>query len=191
MGPNAIILVLFFTSVTESCPTHATPWTAAHQASLSITNFRSPPKLMSIAWTFQGITPTSKHLNVIKKEIWKQQTNWLTPSSHLILWCPLLCPQSFSKSGTFLMSCLFTSDGQNTGASDWVSVFAVNMQGWSPLRLTGLISLLFKGLSGVFSSTTVWRHQFLTFCLLYSRGYHALITWLSCTDHVADHAMIT
>ena len=42
----------------------------------------------------------------------------------------------------------------------WKSVLPVNIQDWSPLRLTGLISLLSKGLSGVFSSTTVWRHQF-------------------------------
>ena len=70
------------------------------------------------------------------------------------------CPQSFPASGTFPMSLLFTSDDQNTGASDSASVFSVNIQGWSPLKLTGLISLLSKGLSGVFSSTTDWRHKF-------------------------------
>ena len=69
------------------------------------------------------------------------------------------CPWSFLASGTFPMSCLFTSDDQNTGASSSASVLPVNVQGWSPLRLTGLISLLSKGLSGVFSRTTVWRHQ--------------------------------
>ena len=63
---------------------------------------------------------------------------------------------------------LFTLDDQNTGASASASVLSVNVQGWSPLRLTGLISLLSKGLSEVFSSTTVWRHQSLAFCLLYS-----------------------
>ena len=68
------------------------------------------------------------------------------------------CPQSFPVPGTFPMSRLFESDDQNTGAS--ASVLPVNIQGWSPLRLTGLISLLSKGLSGVFSSTTVRRHQF-------------------------------
>ena len=68
------------------------------------------------------------------------------------------CPQSFPESGTFPMSCLFTSDDQNTRPS--ASVLPVNIQGWSPLRLTGLISLLFKGPSGVFSSTIVLRHQF-------------------------------
>ena len=70
-------------------------------------------------------------------------------------------PQFFPESGTFLMSRLFTSDDQNTGASISASVLLVNIQGWSPLRLTGVISLLSKGLSGVFSSTTLRRHQFL------------------------------
>ena len=68
-------------------------------------------------------------------------------------------PQSFPASGTFLMSHLFTSDDQNTGASASASVLPVNSQSWSPLRLTSLISLQSKGLSGVFSSTTVRMHQ--------------------------------
>ena len=63
---------------------------------------------------------------------------------------------------------LFTSGGQNTGASASASVLPTSIQDWFPLRLTGLISLLSKGLSEVFSSTTVWRHQSLAFCLLYS-----------------------
>ena len=58
------------------------------------------------------------------------------------------------------MSHLFTSGGQNIGVSALASVLPVNIQGWSPLRLTGLISLLSKGLWRVFSSTTVRRHQF-------------------------------
>ena len=68
------------------------------------------------------------------------------------------CPRSFPASGTFSTSCLFLSDDQNTGAS--ASVLPVNIQGWSPLRLTDLICLQSKGLSGVFSNTTVQRHQF-------------------------------
>ena len=68
------------------------------------------------------------------------------------------CPQSFPASGTFPVSCPLTSDVQNTGAS--ASVIPVNIQGWSPLRLTGLISLLSKGIPGVFSSTIDQRHQF-------------------------------
>ena len=65
------------------------------------------------------------------------------------------CPQSLPASGAFPMSWLFTLDDQNTGASTSASVLPMNSQGWFPLGLTGLISLLFKGLSRVFSSTTV------------------------------------
>ena len=72
----------------------------------------------------------------------------------------LFCPQSLPVSGTFLMSQLFISDDQNTGASASQSALLMSIQGWFPLRLTGLISLLFRGLSGVFSSTIVQRHQF-------------------------------
>ena len=70
------------------------------------------------------------------------------------------CPQFFPAPGTSPMSWLFPWDDQDTGASASASVLSMNIQGWFPLRLTGLISLLFKGFSGVFSSTTVWRHQF-------------------------------
>ena len=69
------------------------------------------------------------------------------------------CPQSFPASGTFPVSQLFASDDQNTGVSTWASVLPTSVQGWSPLRLTCLI-LQPKGLSGVFSSTIVRRHQF-------------------------------
>ena len=58
----------------------------------------------------------------------------------------------------WLIVCI--SDDQNTGASASASVLPVNIQCWFPLRLTGLISLLSKRLSGVFSSNTIWRHQF-------------------------------
>ena len=110
----------------------ATPWTAACQASLS-------PRVC--------LSSCSLH--------W-----WCRPaisSSDTLL---SFCAWSFPASGTFPMSRLLASDDQNTGVSASASVLLVNIQGWSPLRLTGLISLPFKGLSGVFSSTTVWRHQF-------------------------------
>ena len=70
------------------------------------------------------------------------------------------CPQSFPASGSFLLSWLFTSDDQNTGASASPLVLPTSIQGWFPSRLIALISLLSKGLSGIFSSTTVPRHQF-------------------------------
>ena len=70
------------------------------------------------------------------------------------------CPQSFPASGSFPISQLFTSGGQSIWASASASVLPMNFQGWFPLGWTALISLLSKGLSRVFSSTAVWKHQF-------------------------------
>ena len=69
-------------------------------------------------------------------------------------------PQSFPASESFSVSWLFTSGDQSIGASASASVLPMNIQGWFPLGLTGLISLQSKGLSKVFSSTTVEKHQF-------------------------------
>ena len=80
--------------------------------------------------------------------------------SHPLLFPSLPCLLSFPASGSFLMSQLFTSGGQSIGASASASVLPVNIQGWFPLALIGLISLQSKGLSRVFSSTTIWKHQF-------------------------------
>ena len=113
----------------------ATPWTTARQASLSITNSWSSLKPMSI--------------------------ESVMPPSHLILCRPLLLrPQSFLASGSFQMSQLFTSGCQSIGVSASASVLPVNTQDWSPLEWTGWISLQSKGLSRVFSNTTVQKHQF-------------------------------
>ena len=68
------------------------------------------------------------------------------------------CPRSFPASGSFPMSRLFTSGGQSIGAL--ASVLPMNIQGWFPLGLTGLISVQSKGLSIVISSTTVPKYQF-------------------------------
>ena len=68
--------------------------------------------------------------------------------------------QSFPASGSFPMSQFFTSGGQNTGVSASASVLPINIQDWFSLWLTGWISLQFKGLSRVFSNTTVQKHQF-------------------------------
>ena len=70
------------------------------------------------------------------------------------------CPQSLPASGSFLMSQLFTWGGQSTGISALASVLPMNTQDWSPLGSTGWISLQSKGLSRVFSSTTVQKNQF-------------------------------
>ena len=110
----------------------ANPWTAARQVSLSLITSQSLPKFMSIAS--------------------------IMPSSHLIVWHSFL-PSVFPSIRNFPKYWLFTSGDQNTGASAAASVLSISTQGWFPLRSTSLINLLYKGLSGVFSSTTVWRHQ--------------------------------
>ena len=84
-------------------------------------------------------------------------SRWCHPS---ISSSVISCLQSFPASGTFSMSQLFASDGQSTGASASASVLPMNIQDWFPLGLTGLISLQSKGLSRVFSSITVRKHQF-------------------------------
>ena len=98
------------------------------------------------------------------------------------------CPQSFPASGFFPVSQLFTSGGQSIGASVSASVLPMSIQGWFPLGLTNLISLQFKKLSRVFSNTTVWRHQFFAFSLLYGPTLtfmfdywknHSLTIWTS------------
>ena len=68
-------------------------------------------------------------------------------------------PQSFPASGSFQMSQLFTSGGQSIGVSATTSILPMNTQDWSSLEWTGLISLESKGLSRVFSNTTVQKHQ--------------------------------
>jgi len=111
------------------------PWTAAHQAPLSFTSSWSLLRFMSI--------------------------ESVMPSNHFILCCPFSsCLQSSPASGSFAVSQLFVSSGQSIGASASSSVLPMNIQGWFPLLLTDLVSLKYKGLSRVFSSTTVWKHQF-------------------------------
>ena len=112
-----------------------TPWTAAHQAFLSITNSWRSVKLMSIEWWCHPTMPSS-----------------VVPFSS--------CPQYLPASGSFPMNWPFSSGGQSIGVSASASVLPMNIQSWFLLGWTGLISLLSKGLSRVFSSTTVWKHQF-------------------------------
>ena len=85
--------------------------------------------------------------------------------------------QSFPASGSFLMSQLFESSGQSIGVSASASVRPMNIQDWLPLGLTGLISLQSKGLSRIFSNTTVQKHQFFSTQLsLWSKSH--IHTWL-------------
>ena len=87
------------------------------------------------------------------------------------------CLQSFLASGSFPVSQFFASGGQSTGASASASVLQMNIQDWVPLGLAGWISLQSKGLSRVFSNTTVQKHQFFSSQLsLYSDSH--IHTWL-------------
>ena len=87
-------------------------------------------------------------------------SRWCHPaiSSSVVLFSS--CPQSLPASGSFPMSQLFTWGGQSTGVSALASFLSKNTQDWSPLEWTGWISLQSKGLSRVFSNTTVQKHQF-------------------------------
>ena len=97
-----------------------------------------------------------------------------TISSSVILFS---CLQSFSASGAFPMSQFFASRGQNIGDSASASVLPINIQGWFPLGWAGLISLQSKGLSRVFSNTTVQKHQFFSIQLSLWFNSH-IYTWL-------------
>ena len=112
----------------------ATPWTAACQASLSITNSQSLLKLMSIELVML--------------------------SNHLILCHPLLLlPSIFPSIRSFPVSHFFASGGQSIGISTSASALPMNIQDWFPLGWTGWISLQSQGLSRVFSNTTVQKNQ--------------------------------
>ena len=153
MNNSNSFVFIEFSSITQLCPTlFVMPWTAAHQASLSITNSWSLLELMSI--------------------------ESVMPSNRLILLHPLSsCLQSFPASGSFPMSQLIASGGQSIGASASTPVLPMNIQDWFPLGLAYLISLQSKGLSRVFSNTTVQKHQFFgTQPSLWSNSH--IYTWL-------------
>ena len=113
----------------------AIPWTAAHQAFLSITNSRVHPNPF----------PSSQ---------------WCHPTISFSVVPFYSCPQSFPASGSFPMRQLFASSGQSIGVSASTSVLPKNIQDWFPSELTGWISLQSKALSRIFSNTTVQKHQF-------------------------------
>ena len=120
MHPKFVVVILSYSHVQLL----GTPWTSACQAPLSSSISQSLLRFMSIESVML--------------------------SNHLILCCPLLlCLQFFLASGSFLVSQLFASSGQSTGASALASVLPVNIQSWFSLGLIGLISLQSKGLSRV------------------------------------------
>ena len=112
-----------------------TPWTATCQASCPLLSPRVCSNSYPLNW-------------------------WCHPpiSSSVISFSS--CRQSFPTSGSFPLSQFFPSGGQSIGVSASTSVLPMNIQDWSPLGWTGLISLQSKGLSRVFSNTTVQKHQF-------------------------------
>ena len=134
-----------------------TPWTAARQASLSITNSRS----------YSNLCPLSR---------------WCHPNISSSVFPFSSCLQSFPASGSFQMSQSFASGGQSIGVSGSASVLSMNIQNWLPLGCTSWISLQSKGLSRVFSNTTVQKHQFLGIQLSYSP------TLTSIHDHWKNHS---
>ena len=112
-----------------------TPWTVAHQASLSITNSWSLLKLMSI--------------------------ESMIPSNHLILWHPLLLlPSIFPSIRVFSNESVLWIRWPKCWSFSFSIIPSINIQDWFPLGLTSLISLQSKGPSRVFSNTTVQKHQF-------------------------------
>ena len=124
-----------FSSVTQSCPTLVTPWTAARQLSLPITSPRAySNSCLSSRWDHPNIS-----LSVVAFSS---------------------CLQSFPASGSFPMSQFFASGGQSIGVSASASVLPMNIQDWFSLGWTGWISMQSKRLSRVFSNTRVQKHQF-------------------------------
>ena len=87
------------------------------------------------------------------------------------------CLQSFPASGSFPMSYLFTSGGQSIGVSVSASILPMNIQDWFPLGLTGWISLQSKGLSSIFSNTTVQKHQFFSAQPSLWSNFHICTYW--------------
>ena len=126
----------------------ATTRTTAHQASLSITNFRSLLKLMSVKSVMSSSADAGDTISSVVSFF--------------------SCLQSFPASGSFPVSQFFKSGGQSTGVSGSASVLPMNIQDWFPLRLSGLISLQSKGLSRVFSNNTVQSINSSALSFLYS-----------------------
>ena len=109
-------------------------------------------------------------------ELAQNHVHWVSDAiqpSHLLSFPFSSRLQSFPASGTFQMSQFLASDGQSIGVSALASLLPMNSQDWFPLGWTGWISLQSKGLSRLFSNTTVQKHQFLELSFLYGPTIHA------------------
>ena len=111
-----------------------------------------------------------------------QLSRWWHPTILSFVTPFFSCPQSFPASGSFPVSWLFASGGQSIGASASASVFAMNVQYWFPLGLTGLISLLSKGLSSLLQhhnmkSSILWWSAFFIIQLLHPYMTAGKSTW--------------
>ena len=155
-GWNVVVQFLSYVQLFE------TPWTVTHEASLSFTISGSLLKLMSI----KSVMPSN--LLILCHPL------LLLPSISVIPFSS--CLQSFPASGSFLMSLLFASDSQSTGASASAWILPMNIQDWFPLELTGWISLLSKGLSTGFSNTTT--SDFI-FTIRHIHNWALFLLWLS------------
>ena len=108
-------------------------------------------------------------------------SRWYCPTTSSSTIPLSFCLQSSQHQGFFPMSWLFISGGQSIGTSASASVLPINIQGWFPLGLTGLISLMSKGLSRVFSNTTIQKHQFFGTLL-----YDPILTSIMTTGKTID-----
>ena len=147
-----------FSSVAQSCPT-----LRPHELQQA-----RPPCLSPTPGVHSNSCPSSR---------------WCHPaiSSSVVPFCS--CPQSLPASGSFPVSQLFTWGGQCIGVSALASVLPVNTQDWYPLEWAGWISLQSKGLSRVFSNTTVQKRQYLALSFLHSP------TLTSVYDHWKNHSL--
>ena len=141
---SVTVLITFIYPIARGSPCHlfkslshvwvfVTSWTVVCQVPLTTTNSWSLLKLTSI--------------------------ESVKPSNRFIFCYPFLLLPSVFPSMRVFSNNLATSGGQNIGASASATVLPMNIQGWFPLGLTGLISLQPKGFSRVFSSTTIWKNQ--------------------------------
>ena len=156
MRKEAEFMMIQFSLIAQSCPTLCNPTDQARLPCPSPTT---------------GVYPNSC-----------PSSQWCHPAISSSVICFSSCLQSFPASGSSQMSQLFASGGQSIGVSASTSVLPLNIHDWFPLGWTGWISLQSKGLSSVFSNTTVQKHQFFG-AQLYSQ------TLTSIHDYWKNHSL--